>query len=61
MNSYKIKRIILPLAALLAALNVGCDRQGPAERAGERMDRAVDRTGDSLERAGDRARERTER
>lgn len=51
--------LILPLAALLTVAVAGCDREGPAERAGERMDRGVEKAGDSLERAGDRARDRT--
>lgn len=35
----------LSLAALAAAISLGvaaCDRQGPAERAGEKLDHAVD-------------------
>ncbi|WP_430733386.1 hypothetical protein [Ectothiorhodospira lacustris] len=42
----------LILGLLLVPLS-GCDR-GPAQRAGENVDDAVDRAGDSLERAGDR-------
>jgi hypothetical protein len=30
---------------------VGCEREGPAERAGERIDRGVERTGDAVEDA----------
>ena len=51
--------LILPLAALLTVTVAGCDREGPAERAGERMDRGVEKAGDALERAGDRAQDRT--
>ncbi|BAU48853.1 hypothetical protein SVA_2303 [Sulfurifustis variabilis] len=39
----------------------GCEREGPAERAGERIDRGVEKAGDSLERAGDRAQDRVDR
>lgn len=50
------------LASFLLTLALpGCDREGPAERAGERIDRGVDKAGDSIERAGDRARDRTDR
>jgi hypothetical protein len=40
-----------PIAFSLAA----CDK-GPAERAGERIDRAVERAGDKIEDATDRRR-----
>jgi predicted small lipoprotein YifL len=39
----------------------GCEREGPMERAGEKVDRGVDKAGDSLENAGDRTRDRTQR
>ncbi|WP_412852788.1 hypothetical protein [Ectothiorhodospira shaposhnikovii] len=42
----------LVLGLLLAPLS-GCDK-GPAQRAGENVDDAVEKAGDSLERAGDR-------
>lgn len=38
-----------------------CEREGPAERAGEQIDRGVERAGESLERAGDRVQDRTDR
>jgi hypothetical protein len=41
----------LVLGLLLAALS-GCER-GPAEKAGENVDDAVDKMGESLEKAGD--------
>jgi hyperosmotically inducible protein len=49
------------LIPALFALGLSACEQGPAERAGERVDRAADRAGDSLERAGDRAQDRTNR
>ncbi len=42
------------LALFAAALLAACDRDGPLERAGENVDRAVDRAGDKIERATDR-------
>lgn len=56
---HSLGHIVLPFAVVLALVTLGCDREGPAERAGERMDRGVEKAGDSMERAGDRARERT--
>ena len=54
-----VGRAIVPLVLLAALATIGCEREGPAERAGERLDRGVENAGDSLERAGDRARDRT--
>ena len=47
------------LAILLLVVGLGfgigaCERKGPAERAGEKVDKAVDRAGDKVERAGDK-------
>lgn len=49
------------LIPALLALGVTACKEGPAERAGERVDRAADRAGDSIERAGDRTRDRVNR
>lgn len=56
---------------VLAAGIAGCDREGPAERAGEnvdetmerageRTDEAVENMGESAERAGDNIEQRTD-
>ncbi|MCC6872680.1 MAG: antitoxin [Sandaracinaceae bacterium] len=49
--------------ALLACALVtsGCPRKGPAERAGEKIDRGVEKAGDSLEKAGDKIEDATDR
>jgi hypothetical protein len=54
------------LAALTAATVLGlglgaCERKGPAERAGERIDETVEETGERIEETGEDIRERTER
>lgn len=41
---------------LLLVLLSGCD-QGPAEKAGENVDEAMDQAGDSLEDAGDKVKD----
>ena len=51
----------LIIAALLALGAAGCEREGPAERAGESIDRGVERAGEAVENAGDRARDQTQR
>jgi hypothetical protein len=54
------------LATLILAVVLGlglgaCERKGPAERAGERIDETVEETGEWIEETGERARETTER
>ncbi|MEX2480319.1 MAG: hypothetical protein WD928_05595 [Gammaproteobacteria bacterium] len=41
------------IGLLLAVLNTGCEREGPAERAGKEVDRAASDVGQALEEAGD--------
>lgn len=48
-------------ALVLSIAMAGCEREGPAERAGEKLDRGAEKAGDSLERAGDRTRDRVSR
>ena len=40
------------MAAMIFPIGlVACDRQGPAERAGEKMDRAAEKAGDKIDEA----------
>jgi hypothetical protein len=52
MKSCKYVVTALSMGILVAALS-GCD-EGPAEKAGKQIDKAVDKTGQQLERAGDK-------
>lgn len=58
----KHKKFIIVLAAvlLLGGLN-GCEKEGPAERAGEKIDETVEQAGEQLEKAGDKAQEATQK
>jgi hypothetical protein len=52
-----VKRFfVLLVASVIAAGALGCEREGPVERTGENIDRAIDRSqdrvGDSLDREG---------
>lgn len=38
-----------------------CDRDGPAEQAGEDVDRAIENAGERMEEAGDKAEDATDR
>ncbi|MBZ0071989.1 MAG: hypothetical protein K8I04_09725 [Gammaproteobacteria bacterium] len=52
MKSIQIVSAALITSALLVALP-GCEKEGPAERAGESIDEAVEKTGEQIEKAGD--------
>jgi hypothetical protein len=39
----------------------GCHSEGPAEKAGKKIDHATEKAGNAMEEAGDKAKERTER
>lgn len=54
-------RLVVPAGLALSLLAAGCEREGPAERAGESIDRGAEKAGDSLERAGERSRDRMTR
>ena len=41
-------------AAVLIAMLGGCQKEGPAERAGKQVDKAVDKAGEQIEKAGDK-------
>ena len=44
---------LLAAGALLSLSLLGCERQGPAERAGESIDETVDEVRDQMDEAGD--------
>ena len=55
LNLRRISGTALVIGVLLAALT-GCEK-GPAQRAGEDIDKAVDEVGEAMEKAGDDIRE----
>ena len=48
------------VVALLTVLAAGCEQQGPAERAGEKVDETVEETGEQIEEGGEEIREETQ-
>jgi len=48
------------IAAVFLVLLAGCEQDGPAEQAGERLDEAVESAGEEVEDAADELRESTE-
>lgn len=56
-----IRMLMLAMAATLALGAAGCEEQkGPAERAGEKIDNAVDSAGEAVEDAGDKVKDATD-
>ncbi len=54
MSTYA-KRILLLLCFAGSLFSfIGCEQQGPAERAGEKVDKSMEKTGDNIERAGEK-------
>ena len=54
----------VPLAALAMTASLvltGCDEQGPAETAGEKIDNAVESAGEMAEEAGDKVEDATDK
>ena len=49
------KKLAMPVVAGMLLLGglAACDREGPMERAGEKVDRSVERAGDTGQRAPD--------
>jgi hypothetical protein len=54
MVSFKNSAIPIFAGMLLIGGLTACDREGPMERAGEKVDRSVERAGDKVERATDK-------
>lgn len=50
-----MRRVALMVALIGAIGLVSACNEGPAERAGKRIDNAVEKTGDAVERATDKA------
>lgn len=57
--SYKKLLSAIWVALLVIGLSA-CEKKGPAEQAGEKIDNATERAGDKIEEAGDKAAEKME-
>ncbi len=58
----RISTMMFPIAVSVAVMlgAVGCEQEGPAERTGEKIDRAAERAGDKIEQASDKAADKIE-
>jgi hypothetical protein len=56
MQMTAMKKLLLPVMAgvLLLGGLAACDREGPMERAGEKIDETAEKAGDKVERSTDR-------
>lgn len=45
----KTKLLAIAAFSILSALGAGCEQEGPAEKAGESIDQAVENAGDKIE------------
>ncbi|MBI4776378.1 MAG: hypothetical protein HY788_19735 [Deltaproteobacteria bacterium] len=58
-----MKRLVslLVMCAMAMMLVFGaCEKEGPVEKSGKEVDKAVEKAGDTLEKAGDKVEEATE-
>jgi hypothetical protein len=63
MQGEKMKAKLIMMIFLLACSTwlIGCEKEGPAERAGENIDEATEQAGERLEESGEEARENANR
>ena len=51
MKHLKTLLLLTALGAFVAFASVGCEKKGPAEQAGEKVDQAVEKAADKVEEA----------
>lgn len=54
MQKKSIHTLLLIASLSLAVLTFGCDSQGPAEKAGEKVDQTIENTKNALEEVSDK-------
>jgi hypothetical protein len=54
MTAYAKKMFLLLCFSGFLFTFIGCEQQGPAERAGEKVDESMEKAGDKMERAGEK-------
>jgi hypothetical protein len=57
-----IKKVLLVICSLLLVFSfTACKKEGPAERAGEKIDETVEKAGEKMEEAGEEMKETSEK
>lgn len=59
MSIYRALLAVAFIGVLTFSLSA-CEREGPAERAGKKIDKAVEESGEAIDKAGDKAKEAVE-
>jgi len=57
----KLKTFIMSIFIVFTLVVTGCDNEGPAEKAGEKIDETVEEVGDTVEDAGDEIQDATQK
>jgi hypothetical protein len=53
-----LRKVLLILCSVMIVIAfIGCRKEGPAEKAGKQIDKAVEKTGDKLEEAGNKVKD----
>jgi hypothetical protein len=63
MSQSRTSRVVWSLWTIVLAstlVTTGCPKKGPAERAGESIDRGVEKAGDAVQKAGDKVEDATD-
>ena len=53
------KVLLILCSVMIVIAFIGCKKEGPAEKAGRQIDKAVEKTGDKLEEAGNKVKDAT--
>jgi predicted small lipoprotein YifL len=57
-----IRKVLLLVCGLILVFSLSsCEKKGPVEKAGEKVDDAIEKAGDNVEKAGDKIKEKTEK
>jgi hypothetical protein len=55
------KVLLILCSVMIVIAFIGCKKEGPAEKAGRQIDKAVEKTGDKLEEAGNKVKDATKK
>jgi len=56
-----LKKLSIFIALIILSAGIAaCEKEGPAEKAGEKVDEAIEQAGDKIEEAGDKIEKKTD-
>jgi predicted small lipoprotein YifL len=57
-----IRKVLLLVCGLMLVFSLAaCEKKGPLEKAGEKVDKAIEKAGEKVEKAGDKVKEQTKK